>query len=90
VARATAIDGGRAIRNAGLKLDDTLVGDPDPLRAIEDECKSRSYAKAIISTLPLGVSRWLKRDLPNRVRTKLELEVVHVASKAAARKQAVA
>jgi len=90
VARATATEGGRVLRSAGLNLIDTVVGVPDPLDAIEAEYGFRPYAATIISTLPLGVSRWLRRDLPSRVRTKLGIEVMHVISQEAARRQAVA
>jgi hypothetical protein len=43
-----------------------------------------------VSTLPLGISRWLKRDLPTRVRSKLGVEVIHVVSQQPAHKAAVA
>jgi hypothetical protein len=37
----------------------------DPLHRIVGSGK---YGEVIISTLPLGVSRWLERDLPSRAR----------------------
>jgi len=47
---------------------DGLVGDPVPLTAIEDELNSRHYDEILISTLPKRVSRWLRLDLPSKVR----------------------
>jgi hypothetical protein len=91
VARTTATEAGRVLRAAGVNLIDTVIGTPDPLEAIEAEHQMRTYDATIVSTLPLGVSRWLKRDLPSRVRSKVEGEVVHVVSQAeAAKKRAVA
>jgi hypothetical protein len=90
VARATATDAGRVLRAAGLALVDTVIGVPDPLQAIEAEHGFRNYQATVISTLPTGISRWLKRDLPTRVRSKLGLEVIHVVSSQPAHKQAVA
>src|SRR5690349_9234466 len=35
------------------------VGDPEPLMAIHDAVNLNSFDEIIISTLPLGISRWL-------------------------------
>jgi hypothetical protein len=53
------------------------VGDPEPLMAIQDAINLGSYDEIIISTLPLGVSRWLKLDLVSKARG-LGLPVTHV------------
>ena len=91
VARATAAEAGRSLRAAGVNLSDTVIGTPDPLEAIEAEHRMRTYDATIVSTLPLGLSRWLKRDLPSRVRSKVAGDVVHVVSQAEApKKRAVA
>jgi hypothetical protein len=58
------------------------VGDSEPLMAIQDAISLGHYDEIIISTLPLGVSRWLKLDLISKTRG-LGLPVTHVeASKA--------
>jgi|SRR5947209_204968 len=53
------------------------LGDAEPLMAIEDAINLGGYEELIISTLPLGVSRWLKLDLISKARG-LGLPVTHV------------
>ena len=53
------------------------VGDPEPLMAIQDAINLGGYDEIIISTLPLGVSRWLHLDLISKTRA-LGLPVTHV------------
>jgi hypothetical protein len=69
---------------AGSEVTGSL-GDSEPLMAIHDACNLGSYDELIISTLPLGISRWLKLDLISKARA-LGLPVTHVqaASKAPA------
>ena len=57
---------------------DGEVGDERPLDAIRDALRGRSYQGIIVSTLPPGLSRWIKQDLPNRVRRAFGLPVHHV------------
>lgn len=51
------------MRGAGLPVSDAIVGDPDPLAAIEDAANAGDYDELIVSTLPHRVSRWLRLDL---------------------------
>jgi hypothetical protein len=53
------------------------LGDAEPLMAIHDAVNLGHYDEIIISTLPLGVSRWLKLDLISKARA-LGLPVTHV------------
>lgn len=46
---------------------DGIVGDSDPLAAVQRAIETRGFDEIIISTLPVRVSRWLRRDLPHRV-----------------------
>lgn len=38
---------------------DGEVGDPNPLQAISDALRERTFDEIILSTLPTGASRWL-------------------------------
>jgi hypothetical protein len=53
------------------------IGDSEPLMAIHDAVNLAPYDEIIISTLPLGISRWLKLDLVSKARG-LGLPVTHV------------
>ena len=44
-----------------------MIGDPDPLAAIQDAVNLHGFDEIIISTLPRRVSRWLRLDLPHKV-----------------------
>ena len=57
------------------------ISDWDPYMAIEEELASEKYEAIVLSTLPPGVSRWLRMDLPSRVaRRHPEIRLVHVVS----------
>jgi hypothetical protein len=78
----------RVLREAVPILSDAVghevtgaVGDAEPLMAIQDAVNLGSFDEIIISTLPLGVSRWLKLDLVSKARA-LGLPVTHVAAPA--------
>jgi hypothetical protein len=63
------------------------VGDAEPLMAIHDAINLGQYDEIIISTLPLGVSRWLKLDIVSKAKA-LGLPVTHVL--ASSRQEAIA
>jgi hypothetical protein len=46
---------------------DGIVGDTDPFEAVHRAMAAGDVDEVLISTLPLHVSRWLRRDLPHRV-----------------------
>jgi hypothetical protein len=46
---------------------DGIVGDSDPMAAVQDAINLRGFDEIIISTLSPRVSRWLKLDLPSKV-----------------------
>ena len=68
------------LRDAGLNVKTGKVGDPDPIAAVQDEVNFTSYDEVIVSTLPGGVSKWLKLDLPHRVGRVTGLPVTHVTA----------
>jgi hypothetical protein len=53
------------------------LGDSEPLMAIHDAINLGHFDEIIVSTLPLGVSRWLKLDLVSKARA-IGLPVTHV------------
>ena len=46
---------------------ESMIGDPEPLAAIQDAINLNGFDELIISTLPQRVSKWLKLDLPSKV-----------------------
>lgn len=54
------------------------VGDTNPMEAISDVLRREPFDEIIVSTLPPGFSRWLRQDLPTRVRKQFGLPVHHV------------
>ncbi len=86
--------GGTAIENAQRRLNAALerfrsaavdatgsVGAADPMEAIRDALAADAYVGIIISTLPAGVSRWLRMDLPHRVEREFKLPLEWVESR---------
>jgi hypothetical protein len=45
-----------------------MIGDHEPLAAIQDAVNLNGFDEIIISTLPTRVSRWLKLDLPSKAK----------------------
>ena len=67
------------MRGAGLEMVDGMVGDPDPVGAVQDALNAGGrFDEVVVSTLPKHVSRWLKLDLPSRVKRSTGLPVTHV------------
>jgi hypothetical protein len=67
-------------RAAGAEADG-VVGDANPVRAIDDVLIGQPHDEIILSTLPSKMSRWLKLDLPHRVEQRFdELPVTTVIS----------
>jgi hypothetical protein len=61
-----------------------LIGDLDPVRAVESALADASYDEIILSTLPERVSRWLHMDLPTRLH-RFDLPVTVVTARKADR-----
>jgi hypothetical protein len=72
--------GARRMRMAGLELEAAMVGDPDPLAAIGDALRVDRFDELVVSTLPRGISRWLRLSLPHRLRRLTDLPVLHVTA----------
>ena len=55
------------LRDQGATADGE-IGDRDPVAAVRDASRGRDVAEILLSTLPTGVSRWLRQDVPSRLR----------------------
>lgn len=53
-----------------------MLGDTDPAIAVQETWDPRFFDEIFVATLPVGVSRWLGFDLPQRI-AKLTDAVVH-------------
>jgi hypothetical protein len=59
------------------------VGDANPIEAIRVAFVGQPFDEIILSTLPLGLSRWVRQDLPHRVRREFGLPVSHLVGESA-------
>jgi GABA permease len=78
-ARAALADASHRFAEAGVTVTGE-VGDESPMLAVGDVLRREPFDELIVSTLPAGPSRWLKRDLPRRLEHEYELPVTHVVS----------
>jgi flavin-binding protein dodecin len=53
---------------------EVVVG--DPLQAVRRVLEKSSFDQVIVSTLPAGVSKWLRMDLPHRIERAVDLPVI--------------
>jgi hypothetical protein len=74
------------LQEHGLQVADVRTGDQDPVAAIGDEMHAgHQYAAIVISTLPAGISRWVRMDVLSRVRRNYPGQrVIHIAAAAPA------
>jgi hypothetical protein len=59
------------------------IGDEEPLTAIKDVLREQEFDEIIVSTLPLGISRWLNQDLVSKVERSFAIPVTHVTGESA-------
>jgi nucleotide-binding universal stress UspA family protein len=80
VAKRTAQTAKEHLEGVGANVIRTEVGDPSPVKAIEDELQrhEEKYDGILISTLPLQRSRWVALDQPRRIERRFKLPVIHV------------
>ena len=71
----------QGLREAGVPVEG-VVGDADPMVAVQDAWDPRRFDEVIVATLPTGVSRWMAADLPHRVERLTGARVTHVVAAA--------
>lgn len=76
-ARSRLDDALARFRDLGAEVDGE-VGDGNPMLAVEDAMREGEYDEIILSTLRPGISRWLKLDLPDRVKARFTVPVTHL------------
>jgi len=59
------------------------VGVGDPMAAVRRVMDRSTFDEIIVSTLPTGISRWLKLDLPARLQRIFRLPVTHLVQDSA-------
>lgn len=59
---------------------DGAVGDPRPDDAVLDVLSQAPFDEIIVSTLPPGVSRWLRMDVVSRIRRAAPVPVRHLVA----------
>jgi len=57
------------------------IGDRDPVQAVRDAARGRDVEEVILSTLPAGRSRWLRQDIPSRLRDAVDVPVAVVVER---------
>lgn len=67
------------LHEAGIEADGS-VGDGDPLIAVTEAWDPRHYDEIVVSTLPMGSSRWLHAGLPERIFKLTGAKVSHIVS----------
>ena len=65
------------LREQGATADGE-IGERDPVAAVRDASRGRDVAEILLSTLPTGVSRWLRQDVPSRLRGACPVPIVVV------------
>ena len=63
---------------AGIECE-TMLGDADPIVAVQEAWNPGRYDEVVVSTLAAGSSQWLQIDLPHRVAKLTDCHVRHVA-----------
>jgi hypothetical protein len=56
------------------------IGSKDPLAAVRDALRVLPVDEIILSTLPPGASRWLRQDVPNRLKDAVRVPVTVVTA----------
>ena len=66
-----------SLRDLGAEFEG-FVGDQRPMDAVMDVLRTHTFDEIIVSTLPHGISHWLRVDLPARIARQSGLPVHHI------------
>jgi hypothetical protein len=77
IAARRLAEGLARLRAAGVTVDGE-VGDASPVMAVDDALRHRHVDHVVVCTLPIGMSRWLRMSLPDRVERKHKVPVTHL------------
>jgi hypothetical protein len=82
IASQKALEARTLFEGLGLNVAETKVGDGSLLLAIGDELRAQpnKYDVIVLSTLPPGVSRWLRLDVHNQAERKFGMPVIPVVA----------
>ena len=67
------------LHDAGVPADG-IVGDSDPMVAVQEAWDPRRFDEVIVATLPTGESRWWAANLPRRIERVTGAHVTHVVA----------
>jgi hypothetical protein len=67
-----------SLEAAGIETE-AMLGDADPIVAVQEAWDPGRYDEVVVSTLAEGASRWLQIDLPHRVAKLTDCQVRHVS-----------
>lgn len=67
-------------REAGIEADG-VIGDSDPILAVQECWRPDRFDEVVVSTLPGGASKWLRFDFPQRVARLTDARVEHVVAR---------
>jgi hypothetical protein len=80
IAERRALAAQAALAAEGLPVRRAVAGDASPMVAVRQELSRERYDGLVVSTLPVGLSRWLGLDLPHRLERRFRLPVSHVTA----------
>ena len=67
-----------SLEAAGVEAE-VMLGDADPIVAVQEAWNPGRYDEVIVCTLAAGASQWLQIDLPHRVARLTDCQVRHVS-----------
>jgi hypothetical protein len=79
-AEEVAAEASRLFEGYGLRVVDARAADESPMQAISDGLGTAEFDAIVISTLPPGVSRWLRQDIHAKARRRYGLPVISVVA----------